>query len=317
MVFINERNERSENIMLWTEKYRPKNIKEIYGQNNFVLDAEHWIQNKEMPNLLLYGVAGVGKTTAAIALANDLLGEFIKANFFEINASDDRKLETVRTRIKEIASTSKIGEVPFKIILLDEMDGMTKDAQNALKRIMERYSSNCRFIITCNSRHKIIFPLQSRCANYLFKRLTDSDMVQVMTSVLNEEGILSVSEDDLEKFITYLHGDIRRGLTELQASVSSNSSLLYQIDKNLEPYTKILELINTNEYTNCLEKVHKLLYQSVDMKTICINLHDTIVKSDLEPKNKFKLLRVVGECEWRSSNMTPKVLASWMVGQMI
>jgi len=303
--------------MLWTEKYRPSKLSELYGQSNFVLDAEHWIRNKEMPNLLLYGIAGVGKTTAAIALANDLLGEFKGANFYEINSSDDRKLETVRTRIKEIASTSKIGEVPFKIILLDEMDGMTKDAQNALKRIMERYSSNCRFIITCNSRHKIIFPIQSRCANYAFTRLNNSDMKQVMNSVLHSEGVLTVSEDELERFITYLHGDLRRGLTELQASVSSKSNLIYQIDKNLEPYTKILELINTNEYTNCLEKVHKLLYQSIDMKTVCINLHDTIVKSDLEPKSKFKLLRVVGEAEWRSSNMTPKVLASWMVGQMI
>ena len=80
--------------MLWTEKYRPKNIKEIYGQTNFVLDAEHWIENKEMPNLLLYGIAGVGKTTAAIALANSLLGEFKGANFFEINSSDDRSAKS-------------------------------------------------------------------------------------------------------------------------------------------------------------------------------------------------------------------------------
>ena len=125
---------------LWTEKYRPTKLSDIIGHTNFVLDAEHWVANKEMPNILLYGVAGVGKTAAAISLANGILEDNRKNNFFEINASDDRKLETVRNRIKEIASTKRIGDVPFKIILLDEMDGMTKDAQNALKRIMERYS---------------------------------------------------------------------------------------------------------------------------------------------------------------------------------
>ena len=110
--------------MLWTEKYRPSKLNDLIGQPNFVIDAEHWITNKEMPNLLLYGIAGVGKTTAGIVLANQLLGDDKSTNFFEINASDDRKLETVRTRIKDIASTSKVGDVPFKIVLLDEMDGM-------------------------------------------------------------------------------------------------------------------------------------------------------------------------------------------------
>ena len=303
--------------MLWTEKYRPTKLMHVVGQSNFVLDAEHWVTNQEMPNVLLYGVAGVGKTAAALSLANDMLGDDVKANFFEINASDDRKLETVRTRIKEIASTSKIGEAPFKIILLDEMDGMTRDAQNALKRIMERYADNCRFIITCNDRHKIIHPLISRCANYSFKRLNNDAIRNVIFDVLEKERVTHISEEDLEIFIGSLHGDLRRGLTELQAAVSSKSSLLNMIDKQLMPYTELLELVNNNEYTNAVEKVHNLLYDSVEMKAICVGLHDTIIKTDMTHREKFKLLRVVGEAEWRSSSMTPKVLASWMIGQMI
>ena len=129
--------------MLWTEKYRPNKLNEIVGQSNFVLDAESWVEQNEMPNVLLYGIAGTGKTTAGLVISKVLLGENLEGNFFEINASDDRKLETVRTKIKSIANTRKLGDVPFKIILLDEMDGMTKDAQNALKRIMERYIPNC------------------------------------------------------------------------------------------------------------------------------------------------------------------------------
>ena len=303
--------------MLWTEKYRPKKLGDVVGQYNFTIDAESWVEQGNMPNVLLYGIAGVGKTAAGIALANDILKEDVNNNFFEINASDDRRLETVRNQIKEIASTRKIGDAPFKIILLDEMDGMTKDAQNALKRIMERYSDNCRFIITCNDRFKIIHPLQSRCANYRFERLQTRTMHKLLSDILEREKISHISDEDLEIFIESLHGDMRRGLTELQAVIYSKSSILNQINKNQEPYTEILQMIDENNYENSLGKVHDLLYESVDMKTVCINLHDVIIKTDMPATKKFKMLRVVGEAEWRSNSMTPKLLASWMIGQMI
>ena len=303
--------------MLWTEKYRPKKLGDVVGQYNFTIDAESWVEQGNMPNVLLYGIAGVGKTAAGMALANDILKDDVDNNFFEINASDDRRLETVRNQIKEIASTRKIGDAPFKIILLDEMDGMTKDAQNALKRIMERYSDNCRFIITCNDRFKIIHPLQSRCANYRFERLQTRTMHKLLSDILEREEISHISDEDLEIFIESLHGDMRRGLTELQAVIFSKSSILNQINKNQEPYTEILQMIDENNYENSLGKVHDLLYESVDMKTICINLHDVIVKTDMSATKKFKMLMVVGEAEWRSNSMTPKLLASWMIGQMI
>jgi len=302
---------------LWTEKYRPTKLSGIIGQTNFVLDAEHWVLNKEMPNVLLYGVAGIGKTAAAISLANGILENNITNNFFEINASDDRKLETVRNKIKEIASTKRIGDVPFKIILLDEMDGMTKDAQNALKRIMERYSDNCRFIITCNDRYKIINPLMSRCANYNFKRLNTKDMKYILTDILLKEDVKTHSDDQLDKFITYLQGDLRRGINELQASSASKRTLQYQIDMNMKPYSEIIKMINENKYENALEKVHTMIYDSTDMKTICINLHTTVLDTESDSNYKFKMLRIIGEAEWRSGNMNPKVLASWMIGQMI
>ena len=315
--------------MLWTEKYRPKKLSQLQGQTHFVIDAEHWVENKEMPNLLLYGIAGTGKTTAALVLARSLLGKRAEGNFFEINASDDRKLETVRTTIKEIATTKKLGDVPFKIVLLDEMDGMTKDAQNALKRVMERYSDNCRFIITCNNRFKIIQPLISRCANYRFHRISNDAILDTLMKVLHNEtqskDVLNgafkenfkVTPEELEPFIEGLHGDLRRGLTELQAATVSGTGLMKQTQMLLEPYEIILQLVNKNEHENALKEVHKLLYQSVEMKDVCVSLHDVIINSDMHHTQKFKLLRVVGESEWRSINMTPKVLASWMIGQMV
>ena len=285
--------------MLWTEKYRPTKLNEIVGQSNFVLDAETWVEKKEMPNVLLYGIAGTGKTTAGLVLANSLLEDDTEGNFFEINASDDRKLETVRTKIKGIANTKRLGDVPFKIILLDEMDGMTKDAQNALKRIMERYSSNCRFIITCNDRHRIIQPLISRTANYQFKRVENKEIFFVLKKVLQSEGLDSnVNDEELEQFITGLHGDLRRGLTEIQAAIASNTSLLRQTQMLLKPYEKILELVNTNQHENALSEVHQLIYNTIDMKTLCVNLHDVIIESSMTHTNKFKLLRVVGEAEY-------------------
>ena len=303
--------------MLWTEKYRPKSMTEIIGQEKFVRDARSWVVNNDMPNILLFGVAGTGKTAAAGALANDLLGNEKEENFFEINASDDRKLETVRTLIKEIASSSKIGDIPFRIILLDEMDGMTKDAQNALKRIMERYEANCRFIITCNERHRIIYPLQSRCANYNFTRLSDLNMETMLTNILDRENITHIELDELRRFISGLHGDMRRGVTELQAAVHSGSPLAEQLVKSLTSYSEIITEIENKQFQSALDKVHKMIYETSDMTQICVNLHDVVLNSEMEHDNKFKFLRIIGESEWRSRTMTPKILASWMIGQMV
>jgi len=303
--------------MLWTEKYRPQKLNEIRGQSGFVIDATEWVINGVMPNLLLHGVAGTGKTSAALVLAKSILGDDLESNFFEINASDDRKLETVRTKIKDIATTMKMGDAPFKIILLDEMDGMTPDAQNALKRIMERYHENVRFIITCNHRFKIIQPLISRTANYNFSRLDVNNLSHALTDVLGSEGLSQYSNGEWEPFIEGLNGDLRRGLTELQAAHASGTSLKKQTQMTLEPYEIILRHTNENQYDNALKEVHKLLLQSIDMKTMCVRLHDVIIQADMHHTEKFKLLRIVGEAEWRSNNMTPKVLASWMIGQMV
>lgn len=301
--------------MLWTEKYRPQKLDEIVGQGAFISDARHW--GEGMPNLLLYGPAGVGKTASAGVLANMILGDAKAGNFFEINASDDRRLEVVRTTIKDIATTMKEGNVPHKIIMLDEMDGMTSDAQNALKRIMERYSGNVRFIITCNHRNKIIYPLQSRCANYQFKRLTNDNIKWVLERIIKMEGIPPYEEKQLDEFIGGVQGDMRRAITELQASYTSNTSLSMQIERMHEPYNKLLDSILNKQYESALSQLHEMIYLSVDIKIVCESLHDVILKRELDTGLKFKLLRVIGEAEWRSENMTPKVLASWIIGQMI
>jgi|TARA_R100000734_G_C3318918_1_gene113762 replication factor C small subunit len=303
--------------MLWTEKYRPSKLSDIVGQEHFVMDAETWIEEKNIPNLLFYGRAGTGKTGAALALAKTILGNNTSDNFFEVNASDDRKLETVRTLIKQIAQSGTIGDVPFRICLLDEMDGMTNDAQNALKRIMERYASNIRFIITCNDRNRIIFPLQSRCANYHFKPLSNEVILEVIKGILANENINRFSDEDLLPFIYSMNGDIRRAITEIQAAKSSNITLKKQSEMNLEEYVKIINLI-MNKDTNVLATLHDMIYMGRSVREICMGMHDSIIQSEgIDSNVKFKFLRTIGESEYRSTTMTPRVLISWLVGQLI
>lgn len=303
--------------MLWTEKYRPAELSRIIGQEHFILDAETWAESRIMPNILLYGNSGTGKTAAGIALSNSILGKDAKDNFFEINASDDRKLETVRTSIKSIAQSGSIGDVPFKIIMLDEMDGMTSDAQNALKRIMERYANNVRFIITCNDKSKIIFALQSRCANYHFKTLSNEVILDAVKSLLTSEGLENKYDDkSLYAFIGSFNGDLRRAITELQAAASSDNPLKLQVQLGLKEYENIIdEIINKN--TNAISSLHDLLYDGRSVKEICIGMHDVVIDSKMDNNTKYKFLRVIGESEWRSTNLTPRVLVSWMVGQLI
>ena len=302
--------------MLWTEKYRPKRIAELVGQEAFRLDAEKWIEISDMPNVLLHGPAGVGKTAAGGILANEILKKEMDSNFIEINASDDRRLEVVRTTIKDFAQQKAIGNVPFKIILLDEMGGMTPDSQNALKRIMERYAGNVRFIITANDRSRIIYPLQSRCANYFFHTIDVEVIRTLVQRILTTEGKPIPSEEELDSFIAYYNGDIRRTITELQAALATGVSLRKQANKSLEQYDKILNWFEEGKFNLAHEALHNSLYSGKSVKDICFGLHEVVIKSTLEDSSKFKYLRVVGETEWRGNSMTPRVLVSWMIAQM-
>lgn len=292
--------------MLWTEKHRPKKVNEIIGQGHFVNDANNWILINDIPNLLLYGQQGTGKTSAGIALSNEILKDDFSLNFLELNASDDRKLETVRTRIKDFASTIKLGNCPFKICLLDEMDGMTKDAQNALKRIMEKYSNNVRFIITCNDNSKIIAPIKSRCATYRFEKIKDEEIFDLLNKILKVEK--GDDFDEIKIVPNTFNGDLRKAITQMQAGFESISAIV-------DPMFK--EIIEDSINKQCvLNKLQQLLSKGISTKDICSGLHDIILESKYDREIKYKYLRIIGETEYRSSTMTPKIVVSWMATQM-
>ena len=174
---------------LWVEKHRPRSVSEIRGQPAVVQRLTIYAEKKQFPHLLFAGPPGTGKTTAAMALTKDVFGDNFRENLLEMNASDERKLESIRTKVKQFARTSPYGGAAFKIIFLDEADALTNDAQGALRRIMEQYAETCRFILSCNYSSKIIEPIQSRCAVFRFRPLADSDVHQQVHHVAAIEEI--------------------------------------------------------------------------------------------------------------------------------
>lgn len=204
---------------LWIEKYRPKTLDEIVDQEDVIRALKGFVKRRSMPHLLFAGPAGTGKTTAALALAHDVYGseELLRANYMELNASDERGIETIRTKIKDFAKTAPFGDVPFKIIHLDEADSLTADAQHALRRIMEMYSATTRFILACNYSSKIIDPIQSRTAVFRFGPIPEESVRERLIMIAEKEGV-KYTEEGISAIVYVAEGDLRRGINLLQTA---------------------------------------------------------------------------------------------------
>ncbi len=238
---------KENNSQIWVDKFRPKTFDQIIGQEYFVKRIKAFIDSKNLPHLLFAGAPGTGKTTTALVVARELYGENgLKGNFLELNASDDRGIDVIRNQIKEFAKLKSLTDLPYKIICLDEADSLTKDAQQALRRTMEKYSASCRFILACNEISKIMDPIQSRCVIFKFKPLPEESLSKLIERISKEEG-LKVENDAKEMLINSCRGDVRKLTNVLQASSAIEKTISVKLIE------EILDSVNPKEVEDMIK----------------------------------------------------------------
>lgn len=290
--------------ILWTEKYRPIKFEEIKGQEEIVKRIKSLVENNNIPHLLFTGPAGVGKTTLALVIAKTLFKDRIE-NFLELNASDERGIDIVRNKIKEVARTKSTTNIPFKIIYLDECDSLTKDAQQALRRIMETYSNTCRFILSCNFSSKIIDPIQSRCAIFRFKPLGKKNIEEIINNISKKEK-LNITKETISLLYEISEGDVRRIENILQASASLTNkiteNIIYEVTSKSQP-KEVKEILNLAIDNKFIESRKKLLdvmlnngFSGLDMIK---QIQKEILNLNLPNPKKLKLIDKCGEIEFR------------------
>ena len=205
---------------MWVEKYRPKEISEIIGQTEIIGSLNALIKDPtDMPHLMFSGSAGVGKTTTALCITRQILGDNIEGNLLELNASDERGIGMVREKVKKFSAFAGLSNAPFKIIILDEADEMTSDAQTALRRIIEDTAKICRFILIANNVSKIIDPIQSRCATFKFTTVSEEDIIGRLEVISKKEKV-KTNKKGLKAIYDNSQGDLRHAINLMQATAS-------------------------------------------------------------------------------------------------
>ena len=237
---------------LWTEKYRPSGVDTYLGNEHLLEKVSMYLESGDLPHLLLYGKAGTGKTTLAKILVKN-----IECDYLYINASDENNVDTVRTKVKQFAST--IGFKDFKIIILDECDYITPNAQAALRNLMETFSKHCRFILTCNYVERIIDPIQSRCQSFQIIPPSKVQVAKHLHNILVKENIIG-SPEDIKVLVESTYPDIRRVINSAQRNVVKSklkldTSSIIQNDYKL----KLLKILETQNKKNAFKEIRQLL----------------------------------------------------------
>ena len=290
---------------LWTEKYRPQDFSEIRGQEEVVKRVRAFVKQMNMPHLLFAGPPGTGKSSIALVTAKKLYGEAWRENFLELNASDERGIDVVRIKVKDFARTKSIGNVPFKIIFLDESDALTKEAQQALRRTMENYTATCRFILGANFSSKIIEPIQSRCAIFRFKPLSKEDIFAITDKIAKTEG-LKINEKAKEAIYEVSDGDCRKLENILQSSASITREItedtIFSVASFAQPkeLKEVLNLALESHFVEARDKMlNIMLNYGISGLDMVKQIQKEILELDIEPKKKMQLIDKCGEIEFR------------------
>ncbi|MCC6028479.1 MAG: replication factor C small subunit [Archaeoglobales archaeon] len=293
-----------EEFEIWVEKYRPKTLDEVVGQDAIVRRLKGYVEKKNIPHMLFSGPPGTGKTATAIALTRDLFGEVWRENFIEMNASDERGIDVVRHKIKEFARTAPIS-APFKIIFLDEADALTADAQAALRRTMEMFSKSCRFILSCNYVSRIIEPIQSRCALFRFKPVPKEAMRKRLLEICEKEGV-KITDDGLEAILYISAGDFRKAINVLQAASAVGELIdaekIYQVSATAQPkeISEIIETALNGNFIEARERLSRLMIEyGMSGEDVISQFFREILSSNINEKLKVVLIDKLGEIDFR------------------
>ncbi len=290
---------------IWTEKYRPGKFQDLVGQDETIKKIQSLTNSLNIPHLLFAGPAGTGKSTLALIVVKELFGEYWKDNYLELNASDERGIQIVREKVKNFARTKSIGNVPFKIIFLDEADALTPEAQQALRRTMENYSTTCRFILSCNFSSKIIDPIQSRCAIFRFKLLEKRDAEKIIRKIEEKES-LQISDEAAELLYEGSEGDCRRIINMLQSTASISPIISQELVSTVISSTKpkdiivVLDYALSGDFQKAREKLlDVMLKEGISGQDVVKAIQKEIWNLPIEPEVKVKLTEKTGEAEFR------------------
>ncbi len=300
----------NEEALMWVEKYRPKTLDDVIGLKDITESLKAFMKNpKNMPHLMLAGIPGTGKTTIALCIAHELYGANWKNFTLELNASDERGIDTVRDRIKDFSrySRSGFGDIPFALIILDECDQMTGPAQTALRRIMELGSRTSRFILICNQSSKIIEPIQSRCAIFRFSRLDKQAMKEHLECIAKKEKVTLLPEA-AERIVDYAEGDLRHAINTLQTASVYKQGCVDEKTVSLvigeASPMQVQKMIRKALYGEFIES-RKTMYEIMGNfgfsgNEIIRQIQREIFKmSDLTPEQKADLSNIIGEYDYR------------------
>ncbi len=310
--------------MIWIEKYRPVTLADIVGQDDIVERLQSYVKTGNLPHLLFTGSAGVGKTTAAVALAREFFGESWNLNFRELNASDERGIDVVRNQIKQFARTSPLGGATFKILFLDEADALTPDAQAALRRTMESYATTCRFILSCNYSSKIIDPIQSRCAIYRFRSLSAEAVTKEILRIAENEKI-SITGPAIQAIVYIAQGDMRKAINALQGAAilapEIDAGMVYAITATARP-DEIEDLLSTSlsgDFEGAEAILHHLLQDRGIAPNELINqCYRMIVRREMDPNLRVALIDQLGTTDFRlSEGASTEIQMEAMIAQFV
>ena len=288
---------------VWIEQYRPETLEEVVGHEAVVERLKRYVDRDDLPHLLFSGPAGVGKTTCAIAVARELYGEAWSDNFLELNASDERGIDVVRDRIKNFARAS-FGGHRYRIIFLDEADALTSDAQSALRRTMEQFSHNTRFILSCNYSSRIIDPIQSRCAVFRFGPLDDAAVESQVETIAADQGI-EVTDDGMSALVYAAAGDMRKAINALQAAsitdegVDEESVYLITSTARPEEIERMVTSALEGEFAASRSVLDDLLTTGLAGGDVIDQLHRSVWDLGIDDRAAVRLLERLGEADYR------------------